>query len=166
LGNALLQAEFAEAGLVLDDKNPEVVVVGFDTSLDYAKMCQVCDFVRAGLPYISTHPDYNCPTETGYITDAGAIHAFIQASSFRFPDYIVGKPNREIVDFMLARTGVARERTAVVGDRLYTDVYAGINNGCYGILVLSGEATLADVEKAEVKPDFVFPSLKEMIEEI
>jgi HAD superfamily hydrolase (TIGR01457 family) len=166
LGNAFLQAEFKEAGLVLDDVNPQVVVVGFDTSLDYAKLCKVCDFVRAGLPYISTHPDYNCPTETGYIPDAGAIHAFIRASAFREPDCIVGKPNREIVDFMLERTGAERERTAVVGDRLYTDVYSGINNGCYGILVLSGEATMEDVEKAEVKPHFIFPSLQEMISEI
>jgi HAD superfamily hydrolase (TIGR01457 family) len=166
LGNALLRAEFAEAGLILDEREPQVVVVGFDTSLDYAKLCQVCDFVRAGLPYISTHPDYNCPTETGYIPDAGAIQAFIQASAFREPDFIVGKPNREIVDFMLERTGAERARTAVVGDRLYTDVYAGVNNGCYGILVLSGEATMDDVEQAEVKPHFIFPSLKEMIAEI
>ena len=58
-------------------------------------MCKVCDFVRRGLPYLATHPDYNCPTETGFIPDAGAIHAFIHASAFRYPDRIIGKPNVE-----------------------------------------------------------------------
>lgn len=166
LGNEILTAEFREAGFVLTDETPEVVVVGFDTTLDYQKMCQVCDFVRAGLPYISTHPDFNCPTETGFIPDAGAIHAFIHASSFRYPDHIIGKPNREIMDYMLARAGAVKERTAMVGDRLYTDVYGGVNNGMTGILVLSGEATMEDVEQAEIKPHFIFPSLKEMIIEL
>ena len=67
LGNELLKAEFEQEGIMLEDEHPDVVVVGFDTTLDYAKMCKVCDFVRAGLPYLSTHPDYNCPTETGFI---------------------------------------------------------------------------------------------------
>ena len=166
LGNEILTQEFLEAGISLTDNTPDVVVVGFDTSLDYAKMCKVCDFVRAGVPYISTHPDYNCPTETGFIPDVGAIHAFIQASSFRYPDCIIGKPNREIMDYMLERTGAVRQRTAMVGDRLYTDVCAGVNNGMTGILVLSGEATMEDVEKSDIKPHYIFPSLKEMIKEL
>ena len=106
LGNELLAEEFETEGIWLDEQAPEVVVVGFDTSLNYAKMCRVCDLVREGLPYISTHPDYNCPTETGFIPDAGAIHAFIHASSFRYPDYIVGKPNGEIMDYLAGRAGV------------------------------------------------------------
>ena len=80
LGNPLLQAEFEQAGIVLEEEHPDVVVTAFDTSLDYEKMCRVCDHVRAGLPYLATHPDYNCPTENGFIPDAGAIHAFIHAS--------------------------------------------------------------------------------------
>lgn len=97
LGNPLLQAEFVQAGIELEERMPDVVVVAFDTSLDYQKMCKVCDFVRAGLPYLATHPDYNCPTETGFIPDAGAIQAFIHASAFRYPDRIIGKPNRELL---------------------------------------------------------------------
>ena len=166
LGNEMLKTEFREAEIILTDHSPEVVVVGFDTSLNYEKMCKVCDFVRAGLPYISTHPDFNCPTETGFIPDAGAIHAFIHASSFRYPDRIIGKPSGEIMDYMLERTGAKKENTAMVGDRLYTDVYAGVKNGMTGILVLSGEATMEDVEKSEVKPHFIFPSVKEMIAEL
>lgn len=163
LGNELLKEEFAEEGIILDEKNAEVVVVGFDTTLNYEKMCRVCDLVRAGLPYISTHPDYNCPTETGFIPDAGAIHAFIHASAFRYPDHIIGKPNGDIMDYLARRAGAVKSQTAMVGDRLYTDVAAGVNNGYTGILVLSGEAGMKDVEKSEVIPDLIFSSVKEMI---
>ncbi len=163
LGNELLKEEFRKGEILLDDCSPEVVVTGFDTTLDYAKMCRVCDLVRSGLPYLATHPDYNCPTETGFIPDIGAIHAFIHASAGRYPDHIVGKPNGDIMDYLAERAGVSKEETAMIGDRLYTDVAAGVNNGYTGILVLSGEATMTDVETSEVIPDLVFSSVKEMI---
>lgn len=163
LGNEMLTEEFKEEGIRLDEVCPDVVVVGFDTSLTYQKMCKVCDFVRAGLPYLSTHPDYNCPTETGFIPDAGAIHAFIQASTGRMPDKIVGKPNREIMDYLVEREGVDPMKMAMVGDRLYTDVAAGVRNGYKGILVLSGEATMKDVEESDVMPHLIYSSVREMI---
>lgn len=163
LGNDLLKKEFADEGIVLDEECPEVVVTGFDTSLDYAKMCKVCDFVRSGLPFIATHPDYNCPTETGFIPDIGAIHAFIHASAGRYPDHIVGKPSGDIMDYLAHRAGVSKAQTAMIGDRLYTDVAAGVNNGYTGILVLSGEAAMEDVAVSDVIPDMIFDSVKEMI---
>ncbi|RKI93230.1 HAD-IIA family hydrolase [Parablautia intestinalis] len=163
LGNELLQEEFQEAGIRLDEKAPEVIVVGFDTCLTYAKLCRVCDLVREGLPYISTHPDFNCPTETGFIPDAGAIHAFIHASAFRYPDHVIGKPSGDIMDYLAQQAGVLKHETAMVGDRLYTDVAAGVNNGYTGILVLSGEAGMKDVEESDVVPDLIFSSVKEMI---
>lgn len=163
LGNELLKVEFEEEGIALAGRDAQVVVVGFDTTLTYEKMCRVCDLVRVGLPYISTHPDYNCPTETGFIPDAGAIHAFIHASTGRFPDHIIGKPNGDIMDYLAKRGGVSKQQTAMVGDRLYTDVAAGVNNGYTGILVLSGEAGLQDIEKEKIYPDLIFDSVKEMI---
>ncbi len=163
LGNPLLQREFEQAGILLEDEHPDVVVTAFDTSLDYQKMCKVCDHVRSGLPYIATHPDYNCPTETGFIPDAGAIHAFIHASAFRYPDRIIGKPNGDIIEYLTTRVSREREQIAMVGDRLYTDIAAGRNNGLKSILVLSGEATLHDALVSEVKPHLIFDSVKEMI---
>ncbi len=163
LGNELLTREFLEEGIELEERTPDVVVVGFDTSLTYAKMCRVCDLVRQGLPYLSTHPDYNCPTETGFIPDAGAIHAFIHASAFRYPDHIIGKPNGDIMDYLAQRAGVTKSQTAMVGDRLYTDVAAGVNNGYTGILVLSGEAGMEDVRTSKIIPDLIFNSVKDMI---
>lgn len=188
LGNDLLKRQFRESGIILvnDELEEEykangclslksgetqpdnysaadLVVVGFDTSLDYLKMSVVCDLVRSGLPYITTHPDYNCPTETGFIPDAGAIHAFIEASAGRRPDITVGKPNAGIIDYMVDITQTKRSEIAMVGDRLYTDVAAGVNNGLTGILVLSGEATMEDVATSDVKPDMIFDSVKSLI---
>ena len=71
--------ECETAGIPLDDEHPDIVVIGFDTTLTYQKMWDVCNFVRAGLPYIATHPDFNCPTETGFMPDIGAIMRFIEA---------------------------------------------------------------------------------------
>lgn len=162
LGNPMLQEEFAQAGILLEDEHPDVVVTAFDTSLDYQKMCRVCDHVRAGLPYLATHPDYNCPTETGFIPDAGAIHAFIHASAFRYPDRIIGKPYEDIIEYLATRVHTQRDKIAMVGDRLYTDVAAGRNNGLKSVLVLSGEATMEDVRESDVVPHLIFSSVKEI----
>lgn len=162
LGNPMLQEEFAQAGIILEEEHPDVVMTAFDTSLDYQKMCKVCDHVRAGLPYLATHPDYNCPTETGFIPDIGAIHAFIHASAFRYPDRIIGKPNADIIEYLCTRVNAKREEIAMVGDRLYTDIAAGRSNGLKSILVLSGEATMEDVYDSDVKPHLIFDSVKSM----
>lgn len=162
LGNEYLKQEFQEYGIAIDDKNPEIVVVGFDTTLDYAKMTAVCDFVRAGLPYVATHPDFNCPTETGFIPDAGAIMAFIEASTGRRPDFIVGKPNTGIVQAVLRRTGLKTANLAMVGDRLYTDIETGLRSGMLSILVMSGETTQSMLESSATCPDLVFPKLSDM----
>ena len=148
---------------------------GYVPQLDYAKMCAVCDHVRAGLPWIATHPDFNCPTETGFIPDAGAIHAFIHASTGRMPDLVIGKPNRGISDYLLERVGsdmggekLLPSQIAMVGDRLYTDIAAGNRAGFVSIFVLSGEASLEDAQRAvaegneEQIPDLIFPSVAEI----
>ncbi|MCI6907646.1 MAG: HAD-IIA family hydrolase [Clostridiales bacterium] len=164
LGNPMLREEMLSMGLNVVDDECDYVLVAFDTTLDYAKMTRVCDEIRAGKPYIATHPDYNCPTETGFIPDMGAIMAFIEASTGRKADVILGKPYRGIVDEALARTGYQLHEMAMVGDRLYTDVATGVNHGMLGILVLSGEATMEDVKTSEVKPDLIFGRLADMIE--
>lgn len=164
LGNPMLREEFVQAGIILEEEHPDVVMTAFDTSLDYRKMCKVCDYVRAGLPYLATHPDYNCPTETGFIPDIGAIHAFIHASAFRYPDRIIGKPNADIIEYLCTRVNTNREEIAMVGDRLYTDIAAGRNNGLKSILVLSGEAAMEDVYHSDVKPHLIFNSVKNITE--
>ena len=164
LGNPMLRGELAAMGVCHEEAEPDYVLTGYDTTLDYAKMTRVCDLVRAGLPYIATHPDFNCPTETGFAPDIGAIAAFIEASAGRRPDVVIGKPNGGIVEEALRRTGLNADALAMVGDRLYTDIATGARFGMTSILVLTGEATPADVETSPVKPDLIFPRLSSMIE--
>ena len=163
LGNEFLLEEMREAGVTVDQTDPEIVVVGYDTTLDYKKMTAVCDHVRAGLPYIATHPDFNCPTETGFAPDIGAIMAFIEASTGRRADLVVGKPHTGIVQAALKRTGLAVDQLAMVGDRLYTDIETGLKSGMLSILVMSGETTPEMLAAYPHKPDLVFERLAEMI---
>ncbi|MCI1467135.1 MAG: HAD-IIA family hydrolase [Lactobacillus sp.] len=163
-GNPGLKDEFREAGIELDENHPDLVVTAFSTSFDYQDLMKVTDLVRSGLPYIGTHPDYNCPTKTGFIPDIGSLHAYIKASTGRMPDKVIGKPHKEIMDYSLnIMQGATAKNTAVVGDRLYTDIKSGVVNGLKSILVLSGEAKLEDVPHSDVKPDLTFDSVKEII---
>jgi len=164
LGNEFLKEEFAEAGIPVDNKDPEIVVIGFDTTLYYQKMWDVCNFVRAGLPYIATHPDFNCPTETGFMPDIGAIIDFIEASTGRRPDLIVGKPHTGIVEAVKRRTGLDVNELAMVGDRLYTDIETGLRSGMLSILVMSGETTEEMLAESETVPDLKFGRLSDMID--
>lgn len=162
LGNAYLIEEFHAAGIPIDEVSPEIAVIGFDTTLTYAKMRRICDLVRAGLPYIATHPDFNCPTENGFMPDIGAIMAFIEASTGRRPDCIVGKPNTGIVEAAVRRTHIAPAQMAMVGDRLYTDIETGIRSGMLSVLVMSGETTADMLKSSATRPDLIFDRLCDM----
>ncbi len=159
VGTKLLEESFRAGGIRLTEDCPDIVVFGFDTSLTYEKISKACTFIRNGALFIATHPDLNCPTENGSIPDCGAMCAMIEASTGVKPKYL-GKPCRETVDMIKLITGRKDEELAFVGDRLYTDIAAGVTNGITGVLVLTGETALEDVEKSPViKPDFIFESL-------
>ena len=142
-------------------EHPDAVVIGFDMTLTYEKLERACTFIRNGAEFLATHLDINCPTETGFIPDCGALCAAVALSTGKQPKY-VGKPFAETVDMVLRRTGALREKTAFVGDRIYTDVATGVKNGAKGILVLTGETRRSDLENSDVKPDGIFESLGEM----
>jgi HAD superfamily hydrolase (TIGR01457 family) len=139
VGTPALEEEFRLHGFQLEEDHPQSIVLGFDTTLTYEKLWKLCDFVRAGLPYLATHPDFNCPTETGFMPDIGATISFVKASTGREPDLIVGKPNRMIVDTVGQKLGLQVAEMAMVGDRLYTDIALGATSGITTCLVLSGE---------------------------
>ena len=161
IGTPSFEAELHQAGLTLTDKEPDVVVLAFDKTLTYAKLETACLLLRDGLPYIATNPDKLCPTEYGYIPDCGATAELLRAATDRWPKFI-GKPNAEMVRMGLQKLGAVPDTTAMVGDRLYTDMQMAYNAGITSILVLSGESTLDDLESVERRPDFVFPSVREL----
>lgn len=163
LGNLQIRRELTDSGLVFSDQSPDYVLVCYDTTLTYRRLSVVCELIRSGLPFIATHPDLNCPTESGYAPDIGAILAFIKASTGRSPDVILGKPYEGIVEEAFKVTGLDAQETAIVGDRLYTDITAGVRFSMLSVLVLSGETTLLDLQHSSIKPDLVFNGLADMI---
>lgn len=163
VGTDELVENFRENGIqMLSGKEEcgDIVVTSFDTTLTYEKLDNACRMVRNGAEYLSTHPDYNCPTESGFIPDSGAIAAFVTASTGKTPTYF-GKPHKETIEMICEATGFACSEMCIFGDRLYTDIAVGKRHGVTAILVLSGETTKEDVDAAADvdKPDYVFDSL-------
>lgn len=168
IGTPALYRQFAADGIDLvcdengksDGRDADIVVSSFDTGLTYEKLVIGCDFIRGGAEYLSTHPDFNCPTENGFIPDSGAIAALITASTGVKPTYF-GKPYRETVDMISEITCEPKDKMIIFGDRLYTDIAVGRRHGITACLVLTGECTAADVDAAEEndKPDIILPSL-------
>lgn len=158
VGTPLLVESFEEAGINLVQEDPDVVVVGFDTTLTYEKLEKACTYIRNGATFLATHLDINCPTEDGFIPDCGAMCALITKSTGVEPRYL-GKPFPETMDMVLQITGCKKDEIVFVGDRLYTDVATGVKNGAKGFLVLTGEADMKTVEESEVKPTCIYDSL-------
>jgi HAD superfamily hydrolase (TIGR01457 family) len=159
VGTPSLEEEFRHHDFSLVEKDPDFLVLGFDTTLTYQKLWKLCDLVRAGIPYIATHPDFNCPTETGWMPDVGAMIAFVKAATGREPDLVVGKPNRLIVDAAAVKMNLKVSQMAMIGDRLYTDIALGQTSGITTILVLSGETKMEDLDGSPFKPDYIFQNL-------
>lgn len=161
LGTPLLESDFIEAGIHLTDQRPDAVVTAYDTTVTYEKLSTACSLVRGGVPFIATHPDFNCPTEDGFIPDCGSICAFITASSGVVPKFL-GKPYPETLAYILNAMGCSKEDLVFVGDRLYTDIAIAARHGVTGVLVLTGETKAQDIPSSPDQPDFVVQGLAEL----
>ncbi|MEE2888041.1 MAG: HAD-IIA family hydrolase [Planctomycetota bacterium] len=154
LGTDALRADFESAGFAVGESaeaDPDAVVVGFDTSLSYQRLCRAAWWISRGLPYLATHPDLVCPTEEPTIlVDCGSICAALRAACGRDPDAVFGKPDPGMLEEIADRQGIAVGELAMVGDRLMTDMAMATRAGALAILVLTGEATESDI--AELGP--------------
>ena len=167
LATPSMQAQLVEAGFTLtrDDHadEPDAVVVGFDMTLTYARVCRVAWWIAQGKPFVATNPDRVCPTDQPTVlVDCGAITAMLEKATGRAPDVVLGKPDSAMLDGILTRHGLRASEVAVVGDRLYTDVLMAHSAGALGVLVLTGESTADDAARATPPPDLVVPSLSEL----
>ncbi len=161
LGTESLVKEMLESGVNVVEDDPELLLAGFDTALEYTRLTKFTNLVNKGLPYIATHPDAVCPAEDGFLPDLGSVIELIYACTKRRPEVICGKPNEQILIAAENKTGIKRENLLMVGDRLTTDIAIGAH-GVRTALVLSGEATLEDVPDAPHAPTYIFPSIKEL----
>jgi len=161
VGNEYLREDFKNAGIEIVEDYPDLVIVGFDTTLEYQRVSKACHYIRNGIPFYAVNPDFNCPMETGFIPDCGSICAMITASTGVKP-VVFGKPSHHTLQYILDRTRLKEEDIAYIGDRLYTDIAMGKGNKMNTILVLSGETRKEDLVHSNIQPDLVFQSLKEI----
>jgi len=167
VGTRSLQREFIAGGFVICSLNPEdepeAVVVGFDTTLNFQKLCRAAYWIKAGKPFIATHPDLICPTDQAtLLIDCGAVCAALEAATGRKPEAVLGKPDPSIIRGIQERHALQNDEIAMVGDRLYTDIEMARRAKITSILVLSGETTRADLQKTNLRPDFVLENVGEL----
>ena len=141
VGTPSLIQEFESFDMNLTEEDPDIVVLGFDTTLTYEKLSKACHYIRNGCTYFGINPDWNCPMEGGtFIPDCGSMAKLIEASTGKFPEFF-GKPSKHTLDYIIKETGYQPEEIAIVGDRLYTDIAVADGSDVTSILVLSGEST-------------------------
>ena len=160
LGTPSMTEEFVRAGFEPTansaDDRPDAVVVAFDKTLEYDRLCRAAYWVQQGLPYVATNPDRVCPTDQPTVlVDCGSICKCIEHATGRQPDIVLGKPDPTMLAGVQSRYGVSADEVAMVGDRIYTDIEMAFNAGAFGVLVLSGETTLDVADKAQRQPDLI-----------
>jgi len=169
LGTKALKRLINEAGISTieeGDKNstpPEFIVVGYDTELTYKKLAQACIYINSGVDILATHPDVVCPTPNGPIPDIGSMLEMIRLTTNKNPVKIFGKPNKDMIEHIIKRDSLDKEKTVIIGDRMYTDLKLAKSSGIKSILVLSGETKRDHVETLKVYPDFYVPSVNSLI---
>ena len=164
IGEAGLIAELRAAGLCVVNERPERathVVVGLDRGLTYAKLAEACLLIRRGAAFIGTNPDLTFPSERGLVPGNGAVLAALQAATGVAP-LIIGKPQPEMILQAMARMNCTPENTAMIGDRLDTDILGGQRAGLTTILMLSGVTGREDLNRSAIAPDYVFANLDEL----
>ncbi len=158
LGTSAMRNALDNHGITVGD-DPDHVVVGFDTELTYEKAREATLAIRDGATFLLAHPDAVCPTADGMVPDCGSISALVERATDRRPDRTFGKPNAEMIQHVLDENGYAPEDVVVVGDRLETDVQLAENVGCESVCVLTGDATRFAIERSDVSPTLVAPSV-------
>ena len=165
-GTTSFKEQLKAANLPITDRledDIDCLLMGFDTELTFKKLEDACILLNRGVDYIATNPDWVCPTWYGSVPDCGSVSEMLFNATKRRPKFI-GKPQPEMALLAVEKTGFSREETALIGDRLYTDIACGVNAGVNSVFVLSGEGTLEDLKTSDVKPDYIFKDIKEILE--
>lgn len=167
-GTTSFKEQLREANLPITDhleEDIDCLCMGFDTELTFQKLEDACILLNRGVDYIATNPDWVCPTWYGYVPDCGSVSQMLYNATKRKPKFI-GKPEPTMALLAMEKTGFGPQETAVMGDRLYTDIACGVNAGISSIFVLSGEGTLEDVEQSDVKPEFIYENIRKVYQDL
>ncbi len=164
LGTPSMISEFEKAGFIStnDDPDdiPQAVIVSFDTSLTYSRLCRAAWWVKQQLPYIATNPDKVCPTDMPVtLVDCGSICSSLEQATGRTPDIVIGKPDPRMLEGIQQRYQLQPSQIAIIGDRIYTDLQMAYNAKALGVLVLTGETSIKVAEQSVPRPDIIVDNL-------
>jgi NagD protein len=163
IGEAGLTTALHEVGYTLTDREPDFVILGETRTYSFEAITKAIQLISQGARFIATNPDVTGPSAQGPLPATGSVAALITTSTGRRP-YFVGKPNPMMFRSALNRIAAHSETTVMVGDRMDTDIVAGIEAGLDTILVLSGSTTPAEIEQYPYRPGRVLESIADAIE--
>ncbi|MBQ1443459.1 MAG: HAD family hydrolase [Renibacterium sp.] len=162
IGEAGLTTALHEAGFILTDQNPDYVVLGETRTYSFEAITQAIRLIADGARFIATNPDATGPSKEGPLPATGAIAALITKATNREP-YIVGKPNPMMFRSAMNQIEAHSETTAMIGDRMDTDIIAGMEAGLHTVLVMTGITQPGDVEAYPFRPDQTLDSVADLI---
>lgn len=162
LGESGLTTAIHQAGYIITEYSPDYVVLGETNNYNFNQITQAVRLIRNGSRFIATNPDPLGPTESGIVPACGAMAALIEKATGIKP-FFIGKPNPFMMRSAMNYLGVHSENTIIIGDRMDTDIVAGVQTGVETILVLSGVTKAEDIERYPYRPTHIFNSVKEII---
>lgn len=165
IGEDGLHEELTSRGYVVAEEDVAFVVVGMDTHLTFDKLRTATLAIRSGAVFVGTNPDRTFPSEEGITPGSGAILAALEAATDVSPT-IIGKPQQAVFNLALEKLGMRPEETAMIGDRLETDILGGQKAGLFTILVLTGVTSRQHLSDSDLKPDLVFENLDQLCDAV
>ena len=165
IGEAGLTTALHEIGWILTDADPDFVVLGETRTYSFEALTTACNLILRGSRFIATNPDMTGPGPNGVIPATGSVAAMITAVTGMQP-YYVGKPNPVMMRTALNQIGAHSEYTVMIGDRMDTDVKAGLEAGMRTVLVRSGIADDAEIARYPYRPTLVLDSVAELIDRV
>jgi NagD protein len=165
IGEAGLTTALHQVGYTLTDKDPDYVVLGETRTYSFVRITQAIRLVLGGARFIATNPDPTGPAPDGPLPATGSVAALISRATGIAP-YFVGKPNPLMMRYALNAIGAHSETTAMIGDRMDTDVVAGLEAGMYTVLVLTGLTTREQVDSYPYRPSRIVESVADLLDEL
>jgi NagD protein len=163
VGEAGILTAMHEAGFIMTETDPEYVVIGETRNYSFEAITKAIRLINGGARFISTNPDATGPSAEGPLPATGAINALITKATGKEP-YVVGKPNPMMFRSALTRIGAHSENTGMIGDRMDTDIVAGIEAGLHTVLVMTGISDEREIDRYPFRPSEILGSVAELIE--
>ncbi|MEY4618777.1 MAG: hypothetical protein RL101_963 [Actinomycetota bacterium] len=162
LGESGLTQALHDVGYTQTEINPDYVVLGETRNFNFENLTKAVRLINGGARFIATNPDPTGPSAEGVLPATGSVAALITKATGKHP-YIVGKPNPMMFRSAMRKIGAHSETTGMIGDRMDTDVVAGIEAGLYTVLVLTGIADQNEIEKYPFRPTEILNSVEDLV---